>query len=787
MSPIGISGPCRDTDCEKVGPAVHNSPTILLVDDSRDDREQISRVVLKELPNACITIVDGPTALAEAIVDLDVDLVITDYDLYWASGLDVVRQIMDAKLDCPVLMVTGSGDESVAVEAMKLGVFDYVLKSPSHLLRLPAAIQTALAAGRERRAARDAENRYRTLFDQIPIGLYRTRRDGTIIAANPALASILGYASPEDAVGHSVVTHYDRPQDREELLRDLDNTGDIKSRLLKFRRCDKTATWVEISARLHSTLDGETVLDGALRDVGVERMTRDQLYLHASALEAVGEAIMITDHTGLIEWVNPSFTTMTGYSMQEIVGQNPSILKSGKHDAAFFHDLWTTILSGREWRGELQNLRKDGHEYTEHMTIAPVRDRDGVVSHFVSIKRDITEQRTLEAQFRQAQKMEAVGQLAGGIAHDFNNLLTVILGYADILSNHMAPHDRNREDVEEIRLAASRASSLTRQLLAFSRRQILSPSVFDARDSVRRLEQMLQRLVREDVRCFVQTGDEPAFIMADMAQIDQVLVNLVINASDAMPNGGRLVVTTSIEDIDADFVRAHKGAREGRYATLRVRDTGVGMDADTLARVFEPFFTTKPMGKGTGLGLSMVYGVVKQSQGFVWIDSSPGRGTEVTVHLPLAVRQAAADVADGPAPPVHMPERITVLVMEDDAPIRDLVGRVLGKRGFKTLTAANGTEALEKLAAQVNHLDLLITDIVMPDVPGPQLARALRARYPDLAVIFMSGYHDPDDSDEAARDPRQVSLSKPFGPDVLLRAVHDVLAAPGARAAEASR
>lgn len=766
---------------------MHDSPTILLVDDSPDDREQISRVVLKDLPKARITTVDGPTALAEAIVDLDVDLVITDYDLYWAKGLDVVREIMNAKLDCPVLMVTGSGDESVAVEAMKLGVFDYVLKSPSHLQRLPAAIQTALASSRERRAARDAENRYRTLYDQIPIGLYRTRRDGTIIAANPALASILGYASPEDALGHSVVTHYDKPQDREALLRDLDNTGEVRSRLLKVRRCDKTATWIEISARLHKTPDGETVLDGALRDVGVERMTRDQLYLHASALEAVGEAIMITDNTGLIEWINPSFTTMTGYSMQDIVGQNPRILKSGKHDAAFYHDLWTTVLAGREWRGELQNLRKDGHEYTEHMTIAPVRDRDGVVSHFVSIKRDITEQRTLEAQFRQAQKMEAVGQLAGGIAHDFNNLLTVILGYADILSNHMAQHDRNREDVEEIRLAASRASSLTRQLLAFSRRQILSPSVFDARDSVRRLEQMLQRLVREDVRCFVQAGDDPAFIMADVAQIDQVLMNLIINASDAMPNGGRLVVTTSIEDIDADFVRAHKGAREGRYATLRVRDTGVGMDADTMARVFEPFFTTKPMGKGTGLGLSMVYGVVKQSQGFVWIDSSPGRGTEVTVHLPLVVRQAVAEVAAGPAPPVHMPERITVLVVEDDAPIRDLVGRVLGKRGFKTLTAANGTEALEKLAAQVNHLDLLITDIVMPDVPGPQLARALRARYPDLAVIFMSGYHDPDDSDEAARDPRQVSLSKPFGPDVLLRAVHDVLAAPGARAAETSR
>jgi PAS domain S-box-containing protein len=507
-----------------------------------------------------------------------------------------------------------------------------------------------------------------------------------------------------------------------------------------------------------------------------EPETHRQLRLLASALEAAADAIVVTDADGVIEWVNPSFTAVSGYTLDEARGRSTRLLRSGAHPPEFYRDMWATIRAGRVWRGEIENRRKDGRVYAEQMTITPVKDASGAVTHFVAVKRDVSEQRALEAQFRQAQKMEAIGQLAGGIAHDFNNLMTAILGYCEILIDQMPASDPNRADVEEIRSAGQRASSLTRQLLAFSRKQILQPTTFDVRGTVSGLDKMLRRVIREDIVLTIDHCADPLFVRADVGQVEQVLINLVINASDAMPAGGALTVSTCVADLDEAFVRAHPGAVKGRYVAVEVRDTGTGMSSEVMARVFEPFFTTKPQGKGTGLGLSMVYGIVKQSGGYIALQTAVGVGSVFTVYLPQEARPD--DVVPAALPPARdvTPTSASILVAEDDATIRDLVCRVLSRSGFRVMAGASAREALASLEACGRDPDLLLTDVIMPEINGVELARLVRARHPLLPVIFMSGYHDPVDL-PADHGAAALLLQKPVSPEALLQAVHASLGA----------
>ncbi len=511
-------------------------------------------------------------------------------------------------------------------------------------------------------------------------------------------------------------------------------------------------------------------------DLPGERETQRQLRLLASALEAAADAIVVTDAAGVIEWVNPSFTAVSGYTLDDVRGRSTRLLRSGVHPPEFYRDMWTTIRSGRVWRGEIENRRKDGRVYAEQMTITPVKDGAGVVTHYVAVKRDVSEQRALEAQFRQAQKMEAIGQLAGGIAHDFNNLMTAILGYCEILLDQMPHEDPNRADVEEIRSAGQRASSLTRQLLAFSRKQILQPTTFDVRGTVSGLDKMLRRVIREDIALTIDHCADPLFVRADVGQVEQVLINLVINASDAMPAGGALAVSTRVADLDEAFVRAHPGAAKGRYVAIEVRDTGTGMPPEVVGRIFEPFFTTKPQGKGTGLGLSMVYGIVKQSGGYIAVQTAVGAGSVFTVYLPQEARPDAA--LPSSLPPVRevTASSASILVAEDDATIRDLVCRVLSRSGFRVVAGASAREALASLEALGRTPDLLLTDVIMPEINGVELARLVRARHPLLPVIFMSGYHDPVDL-PAGDGAAALLLQKPVSPEALLQAVHSSLGA----------
>ncbi|HKW41964.1 MAG TPA: response regulator [Gemmatimonadales bacterium] len=416
--------------------------------------------------------------------------------------------------------------------------------------------------------------------------------------------------------------------------------------------------------------------------------------------------------------------------------------------------------------------RRDGGRLTVQLSVRAVRRGDGSVEYYETFVRDLTQQRGLEAQLLHAQKMEAVGRLAGGVAHDFNNLLTVILSYSDLLLEDL-PSDRSeREDIEEIRKAAVAASSLTRQLLAFSRQQVLQPRVLDINGVVTATEKLLTRLLGEDVRLTTSLASDLGAVKVDPGQLEQIIMNLAVNARDAMPRGGRLTIETANVDMDEAYVRGHPVAQPGRYAMLAVSDTGIGMDAETQARIFEPFFTTKDPGKGTGLGLATVYGIVKQSGGFIWVYSEPGHGTSFKIYLPR-VDDAARSAPAASAPVVGGSE--TVLVVEDVPAVRAVASEMLTRYGYTVLEAADAETALRLAAKHDGEIHLLLTDVVMPDASGRELADKLVKLKPGMKVLYMSGYTDDAVVRHGVLQDGIAFLQKPFTPESLARKLRTVL------------
>jgi two-component system cell cycle sensor histidine kinase/response regulator CckA len=424
--------------------------------------------------------------------------------------------------------------------------------------------------------------------------------------------------------------------------------------------------------------------------------------------------------------------------------------------------------------------RKDGSLLSVQLSVRAVRNAARQVEYYETFVRDVTEQRRLQQQLSQAQKMEAVGRLAGGIAHDFNNLLTVITSYSDLLLEDLGPDDPKRDDVEQVRKAAEGAASLTRQLLAFSRQQVLEPRVVDLNVVVGGLRKMLQRVIGEDVEFATTLAPDLVAVRADVGQLEQVLMNLAVNARDAMPTGGKLTIETANIELDADYTRTHHQAAAGQFAMLAVNDTGVGMDEATKARIFEPFFTTKGPGKGTGLGLATVYGIVKQSAGFVWVYSEPGHGTSFKIYLPR-VDEPLDPGAALPAAAGGRRGTETVLVVEDAAAVRAVTRQVLERQGYTILEAPNGEAALHVAATHSGPIHLLLTDVVMPALSGRQLAERLGQLRPDTRVLYTSGYTDDSIVRHGILESGIAYLQKPFTPDSLARKVREVLDSPKTR------
>ena len=622
---------------------------------------------------------------------------------------------------------------------------------------------------------RQSEILNRSLVEHLPHRVFVKDRNCTYLFCNSNYALDLGIG-PKQIVGEDDFAFFPpalaegyRADDREVMA--AGKTKDIEERY----ELAGAERWIHTIKVPYRNEQGDIIgVLGLFEDITERKRTEADLLRLASAVEQTADSIVITDPEGNIQYVNPAFERITGYTREDMLGQNPRVLKSGKTEPAVYKELWEMIAQGEVWAGHLTNRRKDGTFFEERVTISPVQDESGSIVNYIAVKQDISDVTKLADQLRQSQKMEAIGQLAGGVAHDFNNLLTAINGYSGLALQKIDDNHPLRGYLEEIKKAGDRAANLTRQLLAFGRKQILQPLPISLNDVVTDMNKMLRRLIGEDIALTAKLDPALKKIKADPGQIEQVLVNLIVNARDAMPQGGKLTIETLSVDLDQDYADRHVGVVPGSYVMLAVSDTGTGMSEDTRARIFDPFFTTKEKGKGTGLGLSTVYGIVKQSGGNIWVYSEIGHGTTFKVYLPeLATAPQKTEAA---AVESLMPGGSeTILLVEDEDVVRGLARKILEHAGYHVLEASRGEEAVRLFHQQAQPIDLLLTDVVMPETSGKEVADRLTELLPGLRVLFMSGYTDEAIVHHGVLDSNVEFIQKPFTPAALVRKVRAVL------------
>ncbi len=637
---------------------------VLILEDSPADAELVERELRRGGLDVVPLNVTAKGAYVRALGEFRPRIVLADYSLPDFDGITALRLARERGHEMPFILVSGTVGEELAVEALKLGATDYVLKG--RLERLVPSVRRALREAEElnrrrraEQALRASEERFRVLLDTAPYAVVVVDQAGRIVLVNPRVREFFGY-EPNELVGETL----------------------------------------------------ETLVPETLRSVH-ERHRRE--YLRDA---------------------------------------RPRLIGRGRY---------------------LPARHRDGRIFSAEISLTPVPSAMGEQLVMATVV-DVTEREQLETRLRQAQKMEAVGRLAGGIAHDFNNLLTAIRGYAELVATDLASDDARHRDIEQVIRAADRGADLTRQLLAFGRRQMLQPEVLDLNALMADIAPMLRRLIGEAIELRTVLDPTLGRVHADRSQLDQVLVNLAVNARDAMPDGGTLTIETANVELDEDFAATHASAMPGPHVLLAVSDTGVGMDSETQAHLFEPFFTTKAPGQGSGLGLATVYGIVKQSGGHVWVYSEPGHGSTLKVYLPRSVAEASGTAQPEPESVLAAPGGTgTILIVEDDESVREFARRTLEGRGYTVLTASNGAQALELAATHASPIDLLVSDLVMPGMHGRELASRLTELRSGLRVLFVSGYSESAVIRGGVLEPAVAFLPKPFTTDALARAVHRAL------------
>ena len=730
--------------------------------------------------------VDNRDAFLRELEEFRPDLILSDYTLPRFDGMTALSLARERAPSIPFLIVTGSVNEETAVGCMKAGATDYLLKS--NLARIGPAIHAALERSRAHAQKTQAEaalaaseRRFRSLVQNSSDLVTILAPDGTILYASDSAQRIVGYA-PADLVGSSLLSYLggDDAGKVQSLLQNgngrTNGAGPIEFSL---RRADGSPVWLEA---VGTNLLADATIRGIVlnaRDVSerkrADRALRESEERYRDLFDNASDLVCMAAPDGTLLYVNQAWQQGIGYAEEEI-GQLRLLDVIHPESRAHYTEALMGVLKGdRLDHVELVFVPKKGAPMTVEGNLS-CTFKDGQPSVIRGIYRDVTERKRVEEHLRRAERMQAAGKLAGGVAHEVNNMMTGVIGFSEFLLRSLEEGDGRRADVEEIIKAGTRAADVTRQLLAFTRQQFLQPQVLDVNDVVNEMEKLLRRSLGEGHVLTLNLSSDAGQLRADRGQLEQVLINLVINARDALTGHGRVTVETAPALWDEVYAQRHGGVDLplGRYVMLAVSDTGCGMDADVQARIFEPFFTTKPIGQGTGLGLSTVYGIVKQSGGYVWVYSEPGEGSVFKIYLPAAQPSLPGELRpESRQMPTDGSE--TILVIEDEDIVRNLACRGLKDHGYTVIEARNGIQALRHIRQHPGTIDLVITDVVMPEMGGRELAQQLVQHEPDLPVLFMSGYTGDDVVHRGLLDPDAPFQQKPFTPAGLATKVRTML------------
>lgn len=635
---------------------------IIVIDDNPNDRLLVRKEIENNFTNPQITEINSLDKFHEIIKDKDFDIVITDYQLQWSTGTYILNQVKSLYPDCPVIMYTATGSEEIAVEAMKNGLDDYILKSVKHIKKLPSSIVNVIDKIKNRIALREtqlnlrkSEEKYRAIVGSVIDGVVTIDRRGIIKDINKAALQILGYNLSElinkDLENIMPKRYFGIHQmGIKEYIRT--GTKKIIGKTIEIEAVKKGSIEFPVELSVSEVLIGDEIhFTAIIKDTTEKkRIEKEILQLH-SAIEQSLDMVTITDIDGIIEYVNPEFINKTGYDMEELIGENPRIIQSGSTKKETYETLWDTITNGKKWIGNLENKKKNGDFYWVSATISPVFDASGKIINYLSIQRDITEDMRKEELLRQSQKMEAIGRLVGGITHDFKNIMSVISLSADYLKMSLPEDTELKSEILEIQESVKLADSITQQLLTFSKEQKTDFVIFNPHKTLLNLQTWLDRLISAKIKLTYKMNNEDLKIYANPTMLEQIMINLITNAKDAMPRGGEinvvldkvLITNSAFKCPECELEIRHrytdiylrKTIENGEYLNLHVKDTGTGMDEETMDKIFEPFFTTKEPGKGTGLGLSTVFGIVNDFSGYIGVTSLINEGTTFHILIPL--------------------------------------------------------------------------------------------------------------------------------------------------------
>jgi two-component system cell cycle sensor histidine kinase/response regulator CckA len=762
---------------------------VLHLEDSARDAEVVRHKLDAGALSCDVLLVNSKDSFEAALRQEPFDLILSDYDLPGYDGVAALKLAQLAQPDVPVIIISGTVGEEEGVRCLHLGATDYLLKD--RLDRLVPAVQRAIQEAEARRTRKGVEAALVDLRDAVNLHAIVAVTDtrGTITFVNDKFCDVSGYRR-EELIGqdHRIINSGHHPK---EFMRDLWTTiksGNAWHGEIKNKAKNGSYYWLDTTIVPFLNDDGTPRQYMAIRGVITERKEAELALRDAVEALRIAEErtqfVLQNANVGVWDMDYSTGALRWSGTMEAQYGLVPGTF-GGTFDAfvarihpddrtSVLETLGKAVTSGSDFSVLNRAIWPDGDVKWLSGAGRILLGEHGEPVRAVGISLDVTERRTLEQQFQQAQKMDAVGQLAGGVAHDFNNLLTVILGSCELLSADLASGDTRQGDISEIQKAGMRAAGLTRQLLTFSRNQIIEPTRLDLNVVVADMQTMLRRLIREDVKVVLSLGSELAAVNADRGEVEQIVMNLAVNARDAMPNGGTLIIETANVELDEHYAKTHVGVKSGSHVMLTVTDTGTGMTPQVKARLFEPFFTTKEPGKGTGLGMATVFRIVTRSGGSIGVDSDLGKGTSFKVYFPRA--DAHETVVHAPA--THGGQAAgtqTVLLVEDEEGLRELTKRLLTRQGYTVVVAGDAEEAI-RCFDENPSIDVLLTDVVMPGASGPELVGQLVARRPGLKVIYMSGYTDDAIDHHGVLNPGIAFLHKPFTSDALGRKIREVLA-----------